>query len=61
VEARKGFFGRKTIDDNTFKALMNRESRNADRYAAKSPEFKLLDLLYRAAGEIVDTKFDNIN
>ena len=61
VEARKGFFGRKTIDDNTFKALMNRESRNADRYAAKSPEFKLLDLLYRAAGEIVDTKFENIN
>lgn len=62
VLTRKSFFGSKTVDNNTFKAAMNKLSRdNAHRYSDGNAEHKLLDLFDRAADAIIDDKFENIN
>ena len=61
IGTKKGMFGRKTIDPNTFKATMNRLSRDTNTYSQHSVEFKLLDLFNRAALQIIDERFENIN
>ena len=62
VNTRRGFFGSKTVDHNTFKAAMNKLSRDAgSRYSDKSVEFKLFDLFDRAADKILAERFEDIN
>lgn len=62
VTTRRGFFGNKTVDHNTFKATMNKLSRDAgSRYSDKSVEFKLFDLFDRAADKIIAERFEDIN
>ena len=60
VATRKGLFGRKNVDNNVFKAEMNRLSRDA-RYSEHTIEFKLLDLFNRAATNIVNDRYEAIN
>lgn len=62
VRPRKSFFGVKKVDNNVFKSEMNRLSRDgADRYVEGNVAFKLLDLVDRAASNIVDTRLEDIN
>ncbi|MBR1804313.1 MAG: hypothetical protein IJ775_05355 [Muribaculaceae bacterium] len=60
VHTRKTLLGRKTVDNNTFKAEMNRLSRDA-KYSTRTVEYKLLDLFNRAATTIVRVRYENIN
>jgi len=60
VATRKGLFGRKSVDNNVFKAEMNRLSRDA-RYSEHTVEFKLLDLFNRAATTIIGDRYESIN
>ncbi|MBP3738812.1 MAG: hypothetical protein J6I72_07165 [Muribaculaceae bacterium] len=60
VHTRKSLLGRKTVDNNTFKAEMNRLSRDA-KYSTRTAEYKLLDLFNRAATTIVRDRYENIN
>ena len=60
VHTRKTLLGRKTVDNNTFKAEMNKLSRDA-KYSTRTVEYKLLDLCHRAAETIVRDRYENIN
>ena len=61
VVTKKGFFGRKSVDANTFTAALNKLSRDNKKYAGRSVEYKLLDLFDQAAGHILDERYENIN
>ncbi|MBQ3958972.1 MAG: hypothetical protein II677_00630, partial [Muribaculaceae bacterium] len=61
VTTRKTFFGRKSVDNNTLNGELNRLSRDAKHYGEHSVEYKLLDLFNKAAGKVLDDKFENIN
>lgn len=54
-------FGHKLVDNNVFKAEMNRISRDSKHYDSHSVEFKLLDLFNRAATKVVEERYVNIN
>ncbi len=60
VATRKALLGRKNVDNNVFKAEMNRLSRDA-RYSEHTVEYKLLDLFNRAAQRIVSERYEGIN
>ena len=62
IATRKGFIGRKTVDNNVFKSEMNRLSRdNMERYSNATIERKLLDLFHMAATKVVRERYENIN
>ena len=61
VVTKKGFFGRKSVDENTFNSEMNKLSRDNKKYSDRTVEYKLLDLFNQAAGNILDEKYENIN
>ena len=61
VVTKKGFFGRKNVDANTFNAELNKLSRDNKKYSDRTVEYKLLDLFNEAAGNILDDKYENIN
>lgn len=61
VVTRKGFFGHKTVDANTFNSELNKLSRDNKKYIDRTVEYKLLDLFDQAADNILDEKFENIN
>ena len=61
VTTRKTFFGRKSVDNNTFHAELNKLSRDAKQYSDRTVEFKLLDLFNHAADKVLDEKYENIN
>ena len=61
VVTKKGFFGRKSVDANTFTAALNKLSRDNKKYAGRTVEYKLLDLFDQAAGHILDERYENIN
>ena len=62
VNTRKGAlgFGRKVVDNNALKSEMNRLSRDSN-YTARTVEFKLFDLFYRASTMLVRDRYENIN
>ena len=60
VITKKGFFGSKKVDNDVFKAEMNRLSRDNNHYGT-NPELKLMDLFYTAAEKIITERYDNIN
>ena len=60
VGTRKSLLGRKNVDNNVFKAEMNRLSRDA-RYSEHTVEYKLLDLFNRAAQRIINERYEAIN
>lgn len=54
--------GRATVSNDTLVARMNALSRDTGRYSRPGCQaFKLLDLFARAASDIIDTRYDNIN
>ncbi len=61
VVTKKGFFGRKTVDANTFNSTLNKLSRDNKKYTDRTVEYKLLDLFGQAAGHILDERYENIN
>lgn len=61
VVTKKGFFGRKNVDANTFNAELNKLSRDNKKYSDRTVEYKLLNLFNEAAGNILDDKYENIN
>ena len=61
VSVRKALFGHKNVDNNVFKAEMNRISRDNPKYSAATVEYKLLDLFWQAATKIIDERYENIN
>ena len=61
VISRKGFFGHKTVDANTFNSELNKLSRDNKKYSDRTVEYKLLDLFNEAAGNILEEKYENIN
>lgn len=61
VHTRKGFFGAKTVNCDTFKSEMNKLSRDNHDYAGRTLEFKLMDLFNKAAAKIIAERYDNIN
>lgn len=61
VITRKGFFGHKTVDANTFNSELNKLSRDNKKYSDRTVEYKLLDLFNEAAGNILEEKYENIN
>ena len=60
VLTKKSFFGNKKVDNDVFKAEMNRLSRDNNRYGSNT-ELKLMDLFYNAADKIITDRYDNIN
>ncbi|MBR5102360.1 MAG: hypothetical protein IK092_04490, partial [Muribaculaceae bacterium] len=61
VSTRKTLFGHKSINADVLNAEMNRISRDAKQYEHNTVEYKLLDLVDRAAGKVIDDRLDNIN
>ncbi len=61
VLTRKGIFGRKNIDGNTFNAELNKLSRDNKKYGDRSVEYKLLDLFNAAAENILNNRYEDIN
>ena len=61
VNVRKGLFGHKNVDNNVFKAEMNRISKDNPAYSERTVEFKLLDLFNKAAHKIFTERYENIN
>lgn len=62
VRPRKSFFGTKKIDNNTFKALMNKLSRdNMQNYEGRTEPYKLLDLFNLAATDVVENRYEDLN
>ena len=60
VSVKKALFGHKKVDNDVFKAEMNRLSRDNNRYGSNA-ELKLMDLFYTAAEKIITERYDNIN
>ena len=60
VLTKKGIFGSKKVDNDVFKAEMNKLSRDNNSYGS-NPELKLMDLFYTAAEKIITDRYDNIN
>ena len=60
VTTRRSLLWNKSVDNNVFKAEMNRLSRDSN-YGDHSAEFKLLDLFNRAATRIIADRYENIN
>jgi len=60
VVTKKSLFGYKKVDNDVFKAEMNRLSRDNNRYGSNA-ELKLMDLFYTAAEKIITERYDNIN
>ncbi len=61
VKVRKAMFGHKNVDNNVFKAEMNRLSKDNPAYSEHTVEFKLLDLFNKAAHKIFTERYENIN
>lgn len=61
VSVKRGLFGSKNVSNDTFKAEMNKLSRDASIYSQDHVEFKLLDLFSKAADKIVAERYENIN
>ena len=61
VSVRKALFGHKNVDNNVFKAEMNRLSKDNPSYSDRTVEFKLLDLFDKAAHKIFTERYENIN
>ena len=61
VKVRKSMFGHKNVDNNVFKAEMNRLSKDNPAYSEHTVEFKLLDLFNKAAHKIFTERYENIN
>ena len=60
VLTKKSIFGSKKVDNDVFKAEMNKLSRDNNKYGS-NPELKLMDLFYTAAEKIITDRYDNIN
>ena len=60
VLTKKSIFGSKKVDNDVFKAEMNKLSRDNNKYGS-NPELKLMDLFYTAAEKIISDRYDNIN
>ena len=60
VLTKKGIFGAKKVDNDVFKAEMNRLSRDNNSYGS-NVELKLMDLFYRAAGKIITERYASIS
>ena len=61
VSVRKALFGHKNVDNNVFKAEMNKLSKDNPSYSEHTVEFKLLDLFNKAAHKIFTERYENIN
>ena len=60
VLTKKGVFGSKKVDNDVFKAEMNRLSRDNNHYGSNA-ELKLMDLFYTAAEKIITERYNNPN
>ena len=61
VSVKKALFGHKRVDNDVFKAEMNKLSKDSNNYGEHSVEYKLLDLFNRAAHKVFTERFENIN
>ena len=61
VSVKKALFGHKKVDNDVFKAEMNKLSKDSNSYGEHSVEYKLLDLFNRAAHKVFTERFENIN
>jgi len=61
VSVKKALFGHKRVDNDVFKAEMNKLSKDSNSYGEHSVEYKLLDLFNRAAHKVFTERFENIN
>ena len=53
--------GHYKVDNDVFKAEMNKLSKNNSSYSDRSVEFKLMDLFNKAAHNIFTERYENIN
>lgn len=60
INTTKSFFGRKTVDNNVFKSVMNNLSQSSS-YSPDEVEYKFMDLFDRAAQKIINERYENIN
>ncbi len=61
MNVRKALFGHKNVDNNVFKAEMNKLRKDNPSYSDHTVEFKLLDLFNKAAHKIFTERYENIN
>jgi len=61
VNVKKRLLGHYKVDNDVFKAEMNKLSKNNAAYSDRSVEFKLLDLFNQAAHNIFMERYENIN
>jgi hypothetical protein len=61
VNVKKRMFGHYKVDNDVFKAEMNKLSKNNSSYSDRSVEFKLMDLFNKAAHNIFIERYENIN
>ena len=61
VGVRKRLLGHFKVDNDVFKAEMNKLSKNNPSYSDRTVEFKLLDLFNQAAHNIFTERYENIN
>ena len=61
VNVKKRLLGHYKVDNDVFKAEMNKLSKNNTSYSDRSVEFKLLDLFDKAAHNIFMERYENIN
>lgn len=61
VSVKKALFGHKKVDNDVFKAEMNKLSKDSNSYGDHSVEYKLLDLFNKAAHKVFTERFENIN
>jgi hypothetical protein len=60
VLTKKGIFGNKKVDNDVFKAEMNKLSRDNNSYGSNA-ELKLMDLFYNAAEKIITERYNSLN
>ena len=61
VNVKKRLLGHYKVDNDVFKAEMNKLSKNNTGYSDRSVEYKLLDLFNKAAHNIFMERYENIN
>ena len=61
VGVRKRLLGHYKVDNDVFKAEMNKLSKNNPSYSERTVEFKLMDLFNKAAHNIFTERYENIN
>jgi hypothetical protein len=61
VNVKKRLLGHFKVDNDVFKAEMNKLSKNNTSYSDRTVEFKLLDLFDKAAHNIFTERYENIN